>query len=216
MNNGQKTTVPKKNRMHQQNIFGGVNLTHQAEDSVQEIFEEDNAIEQLKAQKMKMFQENKKVLKDLNSDYLKTAANRYKIDGNFKPNDVILSHNLTDIIENTDLILNINSPLLSNASPTMNGQNNKKAFAHKRDSALKGSDSTYSGTPESQIPEMNDQKLFNINLKEGEKSSADKPTNYTEIMMKRWKKVYVNELPSNDKIDCKKMVDPKTKTSELR
>lgn len=40
--------------------------------------------------------------------------------------------------------------------------------------------------------------------------------NYTEIMMSRWKKVYVNELPKNDKDDCKTMVDPKSKTSDLR
>lgn len=55
MNNGQKTTVPMKNRIHQQNIFGGVNLTQNVEDDIQEIFEEDHAIEQLKAQKMKLF-----------------------------------------------------------------------------------------------------------------------------------------------------------------
>jgi len=55
---------------------------------------------------------------------------------------------------------------------------------------------------------MNDQKIFNINLKEGEKTNRDKPVNYTEIMMKRWKKQYVNDLPANDKNDCKKMVDP--------
>jgi hypothetical protein len=40
--------------------------------------------------------------------------------------------------------------------------------------------------------------------------------NYTEIMMKRWKKQYVKDLPANDRNDCKIMVDPKSKTSELR
>lgn len=45
-----------------------------------------------------------------------------------------------------------------------------KVFVTKRDSAGKGSDSTYSGTPESQIPEVGDQKVFKVDLKTGQSS----------------------------------------------
>jgi len=50
-----KTTAPKKNRLHQQNIFGVATLANDVDVEVPEIFEEDSSVEQLKAQKMKMF-----------------------------------------------------------------------------------------------------------------------------------------------------------------
>ena len=53
MKNGQKTTIPKKNKLHQQNIFGGVNLTHtNEEDDMLENFEENIEIQGMKNEKL--------------------------------------------------------------------------------------------------------------------------------------------------------------------
>lgn len=90
-----------------------------------------------------------------------------------------------------------------------------KVFVTKRGSEGKGSDSTYSGTPESQIPEVvGDQKIFKVDLKSG-KCSPRQPQSYTEIMMSRWQKAQDN-LPSQDRQDCLLMVKESTKTCDLR
>ena len=94
----------------------------------------------------------------MNDHYLKSSNNTYQIDGLFRPNDVIIPTTQSDIQQCSDLLLNkLQTPmprqLLTDqddeAVVTQESEGAPKPISAKRDSAGKGSDSTYSGTPES-------------------------------------------------------------------
>ena len=94
----------------------------------------------------------------MNKNYLESSNNTYKIDGLFRPNDVIIPTIQSDLQQCSDLLLNrLHTPmprvLTEQDEDTNHTQASEsegaKVFVTKRDSAGKGSDSTYSGTPES-------------------------------------------------------------------
>lgn len=158
----------------------------------------------------------------MNEHYLASSNNTYKIDGLFKPNDVVIPTDHPDQ-QCSGLLLNkLQTPmprvLTEQDEETNHTQasesDGRKVFVTKRDSAGKGSDSTYSGTPESQTPECDDHKFLKVNLKTGQ-SSPRQPQSYTEIMMSRWQKTQ-DDLPGQDLDDCLLMVKPSTKTRDLR
>lgn len=94
----------------------------------------------------------------MNHGYLQTSNNAYKIDGLFRPNDVVIPTNHADMQQCSDLILNkLHTPmpriLSEQDGGTTDTQTSESDTGHalgtKRSSAGKATDSTYSGTPES-------------------------------------------------------------------
>ena len=159
---------------------------------------------------MHFLNDRKNKLKVINEHYLESSNNAYQIDGLFRPNDVVLPTVQADQ-QCSDLLLDRLRPPVPGAlaeqdeavMPTQASEG-AQVLVTKRGSAGKGSDSTYSGTPESQIPEFDDQKIFKVDLKTGQ-SSPRQPQSYTEIMMSRWQKAQ-GKLPSQDHDDCLLMV----------
>lgn len=116
-------------------------------------------------QKVNMLQERSNILKQMNQQYLKTSCNVYKIDSLFKPTDVIMPTNTQDFKQFSEILLQkVQSPLpqiiIDNDDETTQTQTSEsdatKVFVNKRGSAGKVSDSTYCGTPDSQVQEKGD------------------------------------------------------------
>jgi len=89
MHKGQKTTVPNSNITHQQDVFGGVCFST-GTDELNGMFEDPNLNSVPKVQKLQVLNDRKNVLKVINQNYLQNSNNTYKIDGLFRPNDVII------------------------------------------------------------------------------------------------------------------------------
>lgn len=105
MNKGQKTSVPNSNITHQQDVFGGVCFST-GTDEINGMFEDPNFYCGNRVQKLQVLNDRKNVLKGINQNYLKSSNNTYKIDGLFRPNDVIFPTVQSDLQPCSDLLLN--------------------------------------------------------------------------------------------------------------
>ena len=105
-----------------------------------------------------MLQDRKNTLREMNQGYIQTSNNAYKIDGLFRPTDVVIPTDHTDMQQCSNLILTkVTTPMPrmgsehdgdttgTRASESDNGH----TLGTKPSSAGKGTDSTCEGTPES-------------------------------------------------------------------
>lgn len=81
--------MPNSNITHQQDVFGGVCFST-GTDELNGMFEDPNLNSVSKVQKLQVLNDRKNVLKVINQNYLQNSNNTYKIDGLFRPNDVII------------------------------------------------------------------------------------------------------------------------------
>ena len=171
MQKGQKTTVPNSNVTHQQDVFGGVCFST-GTDELNGVFEDPNSGALARARKLQVLNDRKNKLKLINEHYLKSSNNTFKIDGVFKPNDVVMPTAQTDLQQCSELLLNkLQTPMPRILATDVDDETNHtqvsdsdgaKGLSTKGGSAGKGSDTTYSGTPESQIPEAGESKIFKV------------------------------------------------------
>ena len=81
--------MPNSNVTHQQDVFGGVCFST-VTDELTGVFEDPNSGTIARARKLQVLNDRKNKLKVINDHYLKSSNNTYKIDGLFRPNDVVI------------------------------------------------------------------------------------------------------------------------------